>query len=197
MTTVPGASAVTRPVAETVAVAVFDDCHVARAVTSCVVPSDIAAVAVSGDVPPAAGADPLTVIAETNPGVVVVFPHAAANPAMATMTTRAQSDRPVRTRRKLFITAPLVAASRTAIHAAAVPVNRAPPSPCVNVLCSFELNREDGLDVSTPLRRAPSSDENTPSHLVSDACAWSADGVSVGHVVVTTRPSSRHIFRIQ
>ena len=61
----PSATPVTTPALETVASAVLDDAHVARLVTSCDVPSDIAAVALNCDVVPRAGAAPETLIDET------------------------------------------------------------------------------------------------------------------------------------
>jgi hypothetical protein len=121
ITTVPEATAVTRPVAETVAVPVSADCQVAEAVTSCVVPSDMEAVAVSCEVPPTVGADPLTVMVETEAGVVIVSPHAAANAAMATTTTSAQSDRPVGTCREIVITLLFGSGVSNEENAAAVP----------------------------------------------------------------------------
>jgi hypothetical protein len=54
------ATPVTRPADETVATVALEDCHVARLVTLCVVPSDIFAVAVNCDVAPTAGTDPVT-----------------------------------------------------------------------------------------------------------------------------------------
>jgi len=51
--------------AEMITTDVFDDCQAARAVTSCVVPFDIIAVAVSCDVWPTAGAVPEIVTAVT------------------------------------------------------------------------------------------------------------------------------------
>jgi hypothetical protein len=45
MSASPGPAAVTNPVEETVATAVFEDCHEAWFVTVCVVPFDMAAVA--------------------------------------------------------------------------------------------------------------------------------------------------------
>jgi len=61
----PSATPVTTPALETVASAVLDDAHVARLVTSCDVPSDIAAVALNCDAVPRAGAAPETLIDET------------------------------------------------------------------------------------------------------------------------------------
>jgi hypothetical protein len=74
------------PVADTVASAVFDDDQTAVDVTSCVVPSDIVAVALNCDVGAALrdGADPETLSDETVVTAVGVDdPHAAAKPADA------------------------------------------------------------------------------------------------------------------
>jgi hypothetical protein len=75
---------VTIPVEPTAAAAVFDDVHVARLVTSCVVPLDNVAVAVNCEVPPIVGAVPITAIdetvevdVETVDGDVDESPHAA------------------------------------------------------------------------------------------------------------------------
>ena len=59
MSASPAATLVTAPFA-TVATAVFDELHVATAVTSCVVPFDSVAVAENEAVEPAAAAVPLT-----------------------------------------------------------------------------------------------------------------------------------------
>jgi hypothetical protein len=66
---------VTIPTADTVAPDVLEDCHVARLVTFCVVPSDIFAVAVNCDVAPTAGTDPVTLIEETVADGEVEEPH--------------------------------------------------------------------------------------------------------------------------
>src|SRR5437773_9210068 len=70
---------VTRPAEDTVATAVFDDCHVAWLVTSCVAPPAIVAVAVNWDVPPTTGAVPLTRSDDAIVAEVVGFAHAMAN----------------------------------------------------------------------------------------------------------------------
>src|SRR5256885_8190816 len=57
----PRPTPATFPLLETVTTAVFDDCHVACAVTSCVVPFDSDAVAVNCAVSPTAGAVPVIV----------------------------------------------------------------------------------------------------------------------------------------
>jgi hypothetical protein len=79
MLTLPGATPVTRPLADTVASALFDDVHVAVLVTSCVVPSDSVATAENWDVPPIAGAAPVTAIDATVDGAVEDPPHAKAS----------------------------------------------------------------------------------------------------------------------
>jgi hypothetical protein len=91
--TVPAATALTTPVEDTVASAVFEDCHVASEVTSFVVPSDIVATAVNCELPPIDGVDPDTVIDDTTDddgrtvtavGDVVPL-HAAASAASPTV----------------------------------------------------------------------------------------------------------------
>ena len=65
MSTSPGATPVTTPAFVTVAIAVFDDCHVAWLVTFWVTPFDIVAVAVNCAVSPTLGAAPVTAICVT------------------------------------------------------------------------------------------------------------------------------------
>lgn len=95
------------------AVAVSADSHVAEDVTSCVVPSDREAVAVSCDVLPTAGPDPVTVIVVTELEAVGVSPHATATPAMATAITKATNDGLVETCREMFMALIYLAALRT------------------------------------------------------------------------------------
>src|ERR1700730_9049259 len=83
---------VTTPVVETVASAVLDDDHVAELVTSCVVPSDIVAVAVNCDEVPTVGTDPVTTTDETIPDGEVVL-HPTTNTARATMMTNEGNHR--------------------------------------------------------------------------------------------------------
>src|SRR5437763_7050232 len=72
MSASPAASTVTTPPELTVTAAAFEVCHVAWAVTFCAVPFPRVAVAVNRDVAPIAGADPLTVSAETVPPALLV-----------------------------------------------------------------------------------------------------------------------------
>jgi hypothetical protein len=60
---------------------VFEDAQVAVALTSCVVPSDIVAIAVNCDVAPTAGVVPLTATELTVVADVGDFEHAAADTA--------------------------------------------------------------------------------------------------------------------
>src|SRR5436190_2245081 len=72
----PGATAVTKPLPDTVAMPAFDDVHVAELVTSSVELLASVAVAVSCDVVPTVGVLPVTLIADTLLGDVDE-PHAA------------------------------------------------------------------------------------------------------------------------
>lgn len=62
MSTSPGVTPVTVPVAETVAIAGFDDCHVAWLVTSCTAPFDSVAIALNCADAPMAGVVPVIVM---------------------------------------------------------------------------------------------------------------------------------------
>src|SRR5262245_18036275 len=81
MLTVPAATPVTTPAADTVASATFDEDQVAAAVTSCVVPFDIVATAENCDDAPTAGTVPVTAIEAIVEGDVEESPHASANMA--------------------------------------------------------------------------------------------------------------------
>src|SRR5262245_10993718 len=70
MSTSPAAIAETIPVVDTVATLVFEVCHVARFVTLVCAPFDIDAIAVSWDVPPTMGAEPVTATDDTGGFVV-------------------------------------------------------------------------------------------------------------------------------
>src|SRR5262245_1151270 len=89
MTTAPEPTPVTVPVDDTVAAAGFEDVHVARLVTSSVVPDDNVAVAVNCDVAPTAGAVPATLIVATELAAVDESEHAekAADPTTSTLNT--------------------------------------------------------------------------------------------------------------
>jgi hypothetical protein len=93
ITAAPLPTPVTTPVPDTVAADVFDDDHVARLVTSCVLPVDRVAVAVNCDAVPTAGALPVTLTEVTELAAVVESPHAAANPANAITNIRMIADR--------------------------------------------------------------------------------------------------------
>ena len=103
----PSPTAVTRPDAETVATAVFDDDHVAVVVTISILPSDIVATAVYCDDAPTAGALPVTVTVDTTVGEVAEL-HALANTpnartiAMALPTVHACTFRLATTRLNIF-----------------------------------------------------------------------------------------------
>src|SRR5438034_11568875 len=76
--TVPVPRPVTRPVDDTVATATFDDCQIARLVTSCVLPSPIVAIAENCAVAPSFGAAPVIASDETVVADVDESPHAIA-----------------------------------------------------------------------------------------------------------------------
>jgi len=85
--TATAATPVTTPVGETVAAAMLDVDQVATLVTFCVVPSDIVAVAVSCEVVPTAGTDPVTLIDDTVAEGEVVEEHPTANTESPTTIT--------------------------------------------------------------------------------------------------------------
>jgi len=87
MTVIPGATAVTTPLDDTVANAVADDVHVDVLVTFCVEPSLIVAIAVNCEVEPMSGVLPVTATDVTVLADVEVEPHAAA-PMAARQSTR-------------------------------------------------------------------------------------------------------------
>src|SRR5438270_6842787 len=89
MTALPLASALTRPVADTVATAGLEDDHVAAPVTSCTPPVARVATAVNCDDEPTPGMPPDTVTADTDVAAVGEFPHAATRPSAARQTSRA------------------------------------------------------------------------------------------------------------
>jgi hypothetical protein len=95
ITTIPGATAVTRPLADTVAMAEFDDVHVDVLVTSCVELLDSVAVAVNCDVVPTVGEFPVTAIDDTVLGVVD-DPQAATVAAISKEVSNPSSVRSVR-----------------------------------------------------------------------------------------------------
>src|SRR5262245_27129221 len=99
MVDAPALIPVTTPLGETVAADVFDDDHVARLVTSWVVPPDIVAVAVNWEAAPIAGTVPATATDVTVVAAVVESPHAAATTASTRTTPRAMADR-------IFISSP-------------------------------------------------------------------------------------------
>jgi hypothetical protein len=137
-------------------------------VTSWVVPSDREAVAVSCEVPPAAGADPLTVIVETELEPVVVSPHAAANPAKATATTNATNDDLVKTRRGIVMTLIYLAALRArrcrggASESADVTIAR-------ETMLSLELDGDPGHQHVDSTIRGHHRRTTRPSDLADDA----------------------------
>jgi hypothetical protein len=93
ITALPLATAVTTPLPDTVAAAVFDDDQLAWLVTSWVVPLESVAVAVNCEVAPTAGVAPATVTDVTELAAVLESPHAAAIPASPTTTIAAITDR--------------------------------------------------------------------------------------------------------
>jgi hypothetical protein len=115
MSTSPAATPVTVPELLTVAIAVFDDCHAARLVTDCVVPSDSRATAVNCAAWPIDGVDPETVIDATElagPGAGVGaavgwelpgLPHASAFKAKAASTIITPANRERATRWLEFV----------------------------------------------------------------------------------------------
>src|SRR5713226_6893808 len=103
MSASPALTAVTTPLASTVATLMFDDCHVAWLVTACTVPFDIAAMASNDAVAPITGAVPLT---ETDRTVGVEFvgaagadeplpPQQTASTAIATQTRKTPPSMPL------------------------------------------------------------------------------------------------------
>jgi len=94
--------AVTTPAAETVASAVLEDDQTASDVTSCVVPSDIVAVALNWDVGLALtdGAVPVTLRDDTVLGEVVELWQAAENPTNATTIASERVHRIMRASRE-------------------------------------------------------------------------------------------------
>jgi hypothetical protein len=90
MSTSPADTAVTTPALFTVAIAVFDDCHVAWLVTFWVAPVESVAVAVSCAVNPTVGASPVTATDVTDVvGVVGVEEPLRLHAAMVTAATTA------------------------------------------------------------------------------------------------------------
>src|SRR5262245_44787786 len=93
MTAAPEPTPVTTPLADTTAAAVSDDVHVARLVTSSVVPEDNVAVAVNWDVAPTDGAFPATAIVTIELAAVVELPHAVKAADKTTRTLNTTIDR--------------------------------------------------------------------------------------------------------
>jgi len=90
MSTSPADTPVATPALFTVAIAVFDDCHVAWLVTFWVAPVESVAVAVSCAVNPIVGASPVTATDVTDPvGVVGDSPLLRVHVAMVTAATTA------------------------------------------------------------------------------------------------------------
>jgi hypothetical protein len=99
ITTAPLASAVTVPVADTLATAVFDDDHVAEPVTSSETPPTSVATALNCVDDPTPGATPETTTVETLVAEVGELPHAATESPAARVNRRTTNDR-------IFMTAP-------------------------------------------------------------------------------------------
>lgn len=102
--TSPAATAVTTPAEDTVASALLDVAQVADAVTSCVDPSAIVAIALNWEVLPTAGAAPVTASDDTVDTVDVVVDgvegellHAASDTASPTARAKTLIDRTIRT----------------------------------------------------------------------------------------------------
>jgi len=117
--------AVTTPAAETVASAVLEDDQTASDVTSCVVPSDIVAVALNWDVGLALtdGAVPVTLRDDTVLGEVVELWQAAENPTNATTIASERVHRTMSASRGLQTLARLV---QQACHRSHPPTDAAP-----------------------------------------------------------------------
>jgi sulfur carrier protein ThiS len=93
MTAAPEPTPVTTPLADTTAAAVSDEVHVAKLVTSSVVPEDNVAVAVNCEVAPTGGAVPATAIVAIELAAVVELPHPAKPADKTTRTLNTTIDR--------------------------------------------------------------------------------------------------------